>query len=236
MPYPSNLWAIVQRIWGKPDLLQPWQKAWENLPPWAQHYFHQNQEKSAKNTPLAELTFVVFDTETTGLDLRHDQIISLSALRVRNKEIVLGESLEITLKRPNTGRQDAVLIHQILPQETQEGLHEVQALEAFLRFIEGSWLVGHHVDFDRTMVDSLLKKHYGVPLLNPQLDTGKIARRIEMNPNHQAHHSLDQLLDLYGIAMQNRHSAAADALATAQLFLALLPKMQKRKIATVGDW
>ena len=64
-----------------------------------------NREAFARfdqSLPLAEYTFVVCDTELTGFDLKHDEIISIGAVMIRDLQIDLGTIFHQYIKPKNT--------------------------------------------------------------------------------------------------------------------------------------
>ena len=191
---------------------------------------------------IYDCRFIVFDTETTGLNVRKDNVISIGAIAIDNLEICVTDSMEICIQRDRTGDKNSVVIHQILSKETQDGCNEIQALEQFLDFIGNSVLVAHHANFDVQMMSRILKKHYGFPLFNKYIDTLELARRIDMGkvaPSYKffvpQEYSLDNLCKRFKIPIKGRHTAAGDAMATARLLQILLFKAINRKITFVKE-
>jgi DNA polymerase III subunit epsilon len=90
------------------------------LPAWLGAYIRENEAKLLTKN-IFDCRFVVFDTETTGLNPQKDYIISIGAVALYQNKIEIADSLEIFLKNDSTGNQESVAIHQILPQETQLG-------------------------------------------------------------------------------------------------------------------
>ncbi|WP_051203515.1 3'-5' exonuclease [Hugenholtzia roseola] len=225
------------------------QKNWENalpqLPEWAVRYYRAHRQRQESQSPfptLQKARFVVFDTETTGLNMQKDVVISLAALRLEAQTIQIGESLEFFIPRQKTGSKHSITIHQILPQETEGGISESKAIEQWLDFIGTDVLVAHHVGFDVGMMESMMNrvlfpnKETKLALLNPQLDTARMEKRLQkhLTQNDDAF-SLDALSNQYDLRIAQRHTAAGDTLATAQIFLIQLKKLQKRGIKNVDE-
>jgi DNA polymerase III subunit epsilon len=209
------------------------------LPTWLGAYVRENEAKSLAKS-IFDCRFVVFDTETTGLNLQKDEIISIGAVGLHQHKIEIADSLEIFLKSNSTGNQESVAIHQILPQETQLGCTIEEALSVFLSFIRGDVLVAHLASFDFQMASKLLKNYCKLPLLNPYIDTVHLAKRLDGISTWDetirgGEYTLDKLCDRYQISFSARHNAAADALATAELLQVLLQKAYRRNIKTLAD-
>ena len=189
-------------------------------------------------TPIHEVPFVVFDTETTGVDPAKDRILSIGAVRVCNWQIDISGSLECIIARHDSNTSPAVVIHGILPKERPNDLEEREALEKFVRMIGNSILVGHHVGFDIAVINQALKPLTGSGLKNKRVDTGALSKRV--NPvSGQVYPagplSLDDLCKQYRIRPSDRHTAAGDAFITATLLLKLLSRLRNRGVQHLGD-
>lgn len=213
----------------------------KECPDFVRNYVECFQNSHTENS-LYDCRFVVFDTETTGLDIRQDKVISVGAIALENLEICVMDSLELFIERDRTGDKNSVVIHQILAKETRGGYQEIQALEMFLDFIRNSVLVAHYANFDIQMISAILKKHFGFPLLNRYIDTIELARRIDVGKMAYAYemarpqdYSLDGLCKRYQIPINGRHTAAGDAMATARLLQVLLFKALHKKITYVKE-
>lgn len=182
-------------------------------------------ENINKNTPIEEVSFVVFDTETTGLDPKKDKIISIGAVKVKNNQILYDQSFEALLWQENVGSKETTPIHQILSQDLMEASSEAEVLKKWLEFTKDAVLVAHHTWFDTQIVQNHLMKNFEVPLFNPSIDTMKLAQR---TLGEQKHYDLDTLSQLYDISISGRHTAMGDALATAELFLYFVGHLKRR--------
>ena len=97
-------------------------------------------------TPIGQVRFVVLDSETTGLDPRTDRLITIGAVAVIDGDILIEDSFDALLKL--TGNTSAVTVHGITRDESQKGVEEPQALEAFLDYLRDGVIVGHHIGHD----------------------------------------------------------------------------------------
>ncbi len=211
----------------------------ESLPAFWKTYHTSFEQAYDRKTPIEDIRFVCFDTETTGLDPQKDQILSLGAIAVQNWEIKVSERLEFMVHQEYQPVGQAIEVHGILPKKREESLSEREAVEHFLAFIRQSVLIGHHVGFDINMINialsGILKKK--LKLKNASVDTINLAKRL-LPPTHHLSSgelSLDQLAQKYQLPMQDRHTAAGDAYMTAILFLKMLDKLEKRGNKTLSD-
>ncbi len=202
-------------------------------------YISDNQKVIKSKTAIQHGRFVIFDTETTGLEVRKDTVLSIGAVVVQEGKIQFDESLELFISDRNLTKKSAVTIHQIIPRDLQTGIDEKLALIQFLEFIGNGILVGHHVGFDIRMMSKLTLYYFGFQLFNKNLDTFQLAQRLD---NHSDRHllkgheyTLDALSEAYQIRNSARHNSAGDALATAELFQILLKKAHRRGIQTIGS-
>ncbi|WP_299825102.1 3'-5' exonuclease [uncultured Pontibacter sp.] len=205
-------------------------------------YIQSINSQPAAATPLQDAVFVVFDTETTGLDTKTDKVLSIGAVKVQGQQVLVQDSLECLVHQEVELGNKSPEVHGILPSQVQEqGLTEQEALQAFLYFAGNAILVGHHVKFDTDMLNGMLRRS-GIQgkLLNRSIDTAQLAQRLERfrhSPDsfNRSDYSLDALSQKYNLPTEARHTAPGDAFTTAILLLKLLALAKKRGIKTVGE-
>lgn len=202
------------------------------------------RRRAPKQQLLVEARFVVFDTETTGLDLSTNRLLSIAGVAVKGFEVQLEDAFEALVSQADVGGADAAVIHGLVSSDLDEGLAEDEAAARFLAFVGDSILVAHHAAFDVRMLRKAIARCQGARVWNPVVDTVRLARRVEEGAmsSREAQgaasrdaYQLDGLLERYEIEAPERHTAAGDALATALLFQRLLKKAERRGIRTVGD-
>lgn len=185
-------------------------------------------------TPLEGLRFAVLDTESTGLDATKDRLLSIAALRVEGLQVKPGDAFTTLVRSSDPGA--AVAIHGITAAATQDGLEEAEALRQLDVWRGDSIWVGHHIMHDMSFLRSIAKR--GGPDLRVAklLDTRDLALRLE-RPEHVKpdEYGLDALCKRYRIPVEERHTAAGDALATALLLVVLLKGLQERGVRTAGE-
>ena len=172
--------------------------------------------------PVAETRFVVLDTETTGLHpYGGDEVVAIAAL-------------ELVGLRP-TGREWGSLVNPgrpIPPEATAlHGLTDADVagapplealLDAFLEFLGGAVLVGHHTAFDLRFLNRARRRRREPPLANAVIDTMLLYLAAS---GRLGHYSLEEVAAACGVAVEDRHSARGDARTAARLFVRLAPRL-----------
>ncbi|MGY6409978.1 MAG: exonuclease domain-containing protein [Alkalilacustris sp.] len=182
---------------------------------------------------LEDLTYVVFDTETTGLAPSVDEICQIAAVRVVNGRRVKGEVFDTLVDPQRPIPPGSTEVHGITDQMVRGAPTIAEAGRAFHRFAQGAVLVAHNAPFDL----EFLRRHeadIGARFDNPVFDTVLLSAVIY---GQTESHSLDALTARLGITIPEaaRHTAIGDTVATADAFLKLLPMLQGRGLATFGQ-
>lgn len=182
--------------------------------------------------PLGELSFTVFDTETTGLDALHgDEVVSIGAVRIVNGRLLRQESFERLVDPQRSVPAASTAVHG-LTRAMLRGAPPVETvLREFHRYAEDTVLVGHNVSFDLQFL-RLKEQTSGVRLTQPALDTLLLDALV--HPDH-AEHSLEAIAARLGVEVVGRHSALGDALVTAEVFLRLVRLLEQRGTTTLGE-
>jgi len=183
------------------------------------------------DTPLAALPFVIFDTETTGLDPARDEIVQIGGVRALNGRLVAGETFETLVDPGRPIPAVASRVHGITDAMVDGKLSPRTAVAAFEFFARGDVLVAHNAPFDM----ALLARHarpgaFDVPVLDTVLLSAALF-------GESAEHTLDAIAERLGVPLSAaaRHTAMGDAVATAQVLLHMLPMLAAADIATLGD-
>lgn len=165
---------------------------------------------------------VVFDTETTGTDVYHDDIIEVSAMRVCQGRVV-GEPLDLYIETdrpiPTLLGEKENPMYALYHQKMAAGelLQAEEALARFLAFVGDRPVVGHNVRFDYQILRYNLLRHGGLRLPIPMgrvFDTLKLMRLLDRNLRS---YKLESLIDQLGLQGANTHQAIDDVGATVSL-------------------
>ena len=189
--------------------------------------------KQAQTQDLNETRFVVFDTETTGLNTKTDRVLSIGCIAIYDLRIKVSDQLESYLNQESFN-PETVKIHGLLKKGKLNKLEEQEAIIQFLDYIKDAVLVAHHAAFDVSMINNALKRMQLPKLKNKVLDTGHLFQKTKQDTTKE-HFSLDDLSSRFNIPLHDRHTASGDAYITAILFLKLLAILNKNGDLTLKD-
>jgi len=195
------------------------------------------------DSPLQETSYVVLDTELTGLKLKKDSIVSLGAIKMKGGRIQIGDTFYRLVDPRTKLTGSSVVIHGITPSEAAECPDIDTLLPEFLDFCKGSILVGHFISIDMDFINAEMKRLFGHPLGNPALDTARIYCWMNQSDSDayacaggmSGDLALSVLARKYGIEVSDAHNALGDAFVTAQLFQRFLSLLPRYNIRTLGD-
>jgi len=188
----------------------------------------------ALDVPVSETRYVVVDVETTGLNLMQDRLISIGAVAVVNGKIALGDSFYVVLQQRAASEKGNILLHGIGTSAQLEGESPVEALLAFLEYLGKAPLIAFHVTFDETMIKRALREYLGFSFKHPWLDLAYVMPGLNP-PLARKCRALDDWVGHFGIRIDARHNALADALATAQLFQVAHAQASNKNIADFAE-
>jgi len=194
--------------------------------------------KPDPNRALDDLEFVVFDTETTGLNPRSAKLLAIGAIRIRNWSIEIDDRFECLVYQPEYAGGQDTSVHEILPGRQGKQLSEQEAILKFLDFTGNAILVGHHVEYDRKIIDRALDENWGGRRLrNAVLDTNKLAQRLSNRSAFglTSSYSLDELSGQLNVPVYARHTAGGDAFLTGVVLLKLLSRLKDRGVRNRRD-
>ncbi len=179
---------------------------------------------------LSELTYTVFDTETTGLEpSKGDEIIQIGAARIVNNRLLRQEVFDQLVDPECPLKPESIPIHGITEDMVRGQPNIDLVLPAFHEFCEDTVLIAHNAAFDMRFLQ-LKEDRTGIRFTQPVLDTLLLSAVV--HPNQESH-KLDVILERLGVHIESRHNALGDALATAEVFLKMVPLLEEMGIVTV---
>lgn len=182
---------------------------------------------------LDRLTYVVFDSETTGLNPRQgDEIVQLAAVRIVNGRRVEGEVFDTLVNPGRPIPSVSTEVHGITDAMVADAPGVLEVVRRFHKFAEGAVLIAHNAPFDMEFLRRV-EGQLGVTFDMPVLDTVLLSAVVY--GQHEVH-SLDALSHRLGITIpeEDRHTAIGDTIATADAFLKLVPMLAGRGLDTFG--
>ena len=172
---------------------------------------------------------VVFDTETTGLDRKRSDIISLAAIRIRGNRLLLSQRLELVVRPTRAIEDAAVAVHGLRPMDVAGGLEPREAIHRFLHFIGTRPLVGYYLEFDIAMVNRVIKPWLGIKLPNRAIEVSELHYERVMRERRTREALYTGTVDLsfariladLGLPSLPAHDALNDAVMTGLMYLKL---------------
>jgi len=162
---------------------------------------------------------IVFDVESTGVDVTEDEIIQIAAIKVNKNGEVL-EKFEKILKN-NKSVKNSEHIHGFSDEFLKENGEDKKAvLKEFVKFSEDAVIVGHNVQYDINILTSELERsNLCKPKFKAFYDTLDIYRRFHPS---LVNHKLETLSILFKTENKPSHDAMDDILATKDLLVKAL--------------
>src|ERR671939_318424 len=181
--------------------------------------------------PLERATYVVVDLETTGLRPGTCRICEIGAVRVR--ELELAETFQ-TLANPGVALRRAVAsLTGLRDRELRRAPPAAEAVRRFLAFAGDAVLVAHNARFDLAFLDRETERLTGRRLTGPVVDNASLARRVLAGRTSRA--GLASLAHFFGTSVRPCHRGLPDAMATAEILVALIGLAQERGATSVAD-
>ena len=175
------------------------------------------------NTHWNKTEYLSVDLEMSSLDVNKGEILSIGWVVIRNGKVRL-DSAEHHIIHSNHGVGQSATIHQLRDCEIEEGLSITQISERFLKVSTNRVLIFHHAALDMAFLNKASRAIYGAPLLLTSVDTlllekAKLLR--EKGHIHQGDLRLSACRERYNLPLYPAHNALMDAIATAELFIAI---------------
>ncbi len=179
---------------------------------------------------LIDLSYVVFDTETTGLSpSTGDEIISIAAVRIENGKVDETGAYSRLVNPGCTIPPLSIQFHGITDDMVKGEAPIGEVLPSFREYVGDAVLVAHNAAFDMKFL-KLKEVETGIAFPNLVLDTLLISVFLD----HESHnHTLDGIAQQMGITIEGRHTALGDAVATAHVFRKMINRLEARGITSL---
>lgn len=166
---------------------------------------------------------IVFDTETTGLNPKKDEILSIGAVILKNNVILTSKTFEIFIRPEHAISNKSITIHNIRPCDLQDAKQPQEAIKSFLRFIGSRALIGYYLEFDVAMINKYIKPWLGISLPNRQIEVSSLYfdKKINLIPQGNIDLRFDTIIRDLNVPNMGQHNAVNDAIMTAMIYLKL---------------
>lgn len=166
---------------------------------------------------------MALDCETTGLDVRHAELVSVAAVPIRHGRACTGAALDLRLRAPASLDAASIRIHRLRNLDLADGLEPDDALDQLIGFIGNRPLVGWCLNFDLAVINRYSRARLGFDLPNPQVELSELYRRHQQRRRPEALPELrfDAAARQLGVPLLERHSARGDAATAALMYLRL---------------
>ncbi len=169
------------------------------------------------NKSIQDTCFVVFDTETTGLDLKKDFPISIGAIKVEDLSFSFSDAFYEIIKPPK-GFEESIKVHGITPMDLEHAKDIKTVCEEFLEYSRGCVFVGYFVHIDVGMIRRTVESGCNGVFSPYAVDILDLYRLREPNKTPK----LEEMLKELNLPVSHAHNALEDAYMSALAFLKLV--------------
>ncbi|HXW19260.1 MAG TPA: 3'-5' exonuclease [Roseiarcus sp.] len=189
---------------------------------------------------------VAIDCETTGLDTRRDDIVSVAAVPIHGSRILASRRFEATVRPTARMKAEAIKAHRLREDDLAGGLRMEDVLPELLRFIGPRPLVGYYLEFDIAMINRPMRRHLGIELPNARIEVSGLYYERKYGgapPGTQVDLRFTAMVADLGLPALDQHDASSDALLAAMMYVSLadlkqrgvrIPRQRPRPVAQFG--
>ncbi|RRC99420.1 3'-5' exonuclease [Amphritea balenae] len=183
-----------------------------------------------KNGPYAHLfepyegdEVVSLDCETTSLNVKEGEILSIGAVKIKGRKVMTSDRLDIKLKPPKSLTGDSIKIHKIRAADLVDGIYMDEALEKVLEFVGNRPILGYYVNYDVRMLEKYLRPRYGFGLTGKAIELSHVYHDIIKwrHVGGDVDLRFDTISKSLDIPMLERHTALGDAITVALMYVRL---------------
>ena len=173
--------------------------------------------------------WVALDCETTGLNVRTDEIISIGAVRIQGNRILTSERLELLVRPQGAVSADSVRVHRLRAQDVAQGVSADEAMMRLMHFIGSRPLVGYYLEFDLAMINRVLFPILGMGLPQQRMEVSGLYYdyKFRQLPAYQQQGNVNvdlrfsTMMQDLGLPEREAHDALNDAVMAALAFIKL---------------
>jgi len=187
-------------------------------------------KKALKNSKYKDLyepykgdEIVVLDTETTGLNPKKDEIISIGAVIIKDNKILISNSFECFIKPTGGISSESIKIHQIRECDLKNAVKPKEGIEKLLDFIKNRPIAGYYIEFDHKIISRYTKEIIGTTLPNRTIEISSMyyKRYRKSSPYEFVDLKFDTIMKELDLPFLGKHDALNDAIMSAMIYLKL---------------
>ncbi len=187
---------------------------------------------SCNSLPLLSVPTVVFDTETTGLDTTKDRIVQIGAVRIQGDQAIATDIFDRLVNPERSIPPTSTEIHGISDADVAKAPIFANTMNELSDWFGTSLLVGFSIGFDVAVLQAEHKRA-GLTWRAPRfLDVQDL---LMFAAPQLPQHSMEVAAEWLNVEIEGRHTALGDARATAEIYLALVPRLAERGIVTLAQ-
>ena len=167
--------------------------------------------------------YVCLDCETTGLNPRKDEILSIGAVHIKENKVIMRKTFNIFVKPSMNISAESIKIHHIRPIDLENAVDPKVAVLQLLDFIGSRPIVGYYIKFDIAMISKYTKEYIGVKLPNESIEVSSMFFKSKKKTSEYEFIDLkfDTIMKELNIPSLGKHDALNDAIMTSMMFLKL---------------
>jgi len=178
--------------------------------------------------------WVALDCETTGLNVRHDRIVSIGAVRIVGNRLLTSQRLELLVRPDRSLTADSVRVHHLRERDVAQGMDAERAVRRLLDFIGCRPLVGYYLEFDVAMLNREIWPLLGVRLPQRKIEVSAMyydfkSRRL---PAHERGGMIDlrfaTIMNDLELPLRDAHDSLSDAVMAGLAFVKLRSLLEAR--------
>lgn len=188
---------------------------------------HIQMQSLSSQTPWTDLPFLVVDTETTGLNGDQHRVIEIAWVFFENRKEVSSEARFCSIPEliPEEITNITGITNSMLEGHPSFSDHIADFLKAISK---AAFVVAYNAQFDRLFIESeFARAGQTLPELT-WIDPCVYIRELD---RYQKGKKLSDAANRWGVSLNNAHRALADAKATGNLLLKLMPHLKASSLS-----
>jgi len=167
--------------------------------------------------------YISLDCETTGLNPKKDEILSIGAVLIKDNKILMRKTFNIFVKPSKSINSESIKIHLLREIDLKNAIEPDIAIFKLLEFIGSRPIVGYYIDFDTSIISRYTQNLIGIKLPNQKIEVSSIYYDLKKTIDNYGFIDLkfDTMMKNLDIPFLGKHDALNDAIMTAMMFLKL---------------